>query len=109
MNKDRFLVTKLGTAKGQERSRIWIEGQRLANYGFMVGKYFHRTWTAKTLTLALAKDDDVMAAMPSKVSGKGAHPIIDITGACVRDTFGAHGTHVQCKFYEGRIEIERQA
>lgn len=103
--------TKLGTAKRVERSRIWIEGARLAAAGFTVGRYFHRTWKDASLVLELAGDDDVVTDTPSKVSGKGDKPIIDITGECVRETFGAHCTHVECTFNAaaGRITIRRAA
>jgi hypothetical protein len=99
--------TKLGTAKGVERSRIWIEGQRLVDAGFTVGRYFAKVYenTTTQLELVLLVEDDVIATAPCKVSGKGEKPIIDITGEFVRDTFGVLGTHVECTFTRGRITI----
>lgn len=104
-------VTKLGAAKKQPRSRIWIEGNRLSDAGFTVGSCFVKEWPQEVadgpqvLVLELVKPNDVLATAPCKVSGKGAHPIIDITGEGVRRTFGALGTHVEVTFQKGRITI----
>jgi hypothetical protein len=107
------LVSKLGTARQVPRSRIWIEGKRLVEAGFTVGKYFYKEMGMRTdtddlqarLVLTLAADGDVTNVMPSKVSGKGAKPIIDITGACVRDNFGFMFSHVEVTFEPGMIVI----
>lgn len=106
--------TKLGTARRVERSRIWIEGKRLVDAGFTVGSYFAKRWMAPDqcsttqyaphLVLKLLKPNDVLATAPCKVSGKGAKPIIDITGEAVRDFFGK-GTHVEVEFRKGLITI----
>jgi hypothetical protein len=98
------LQTKLGTARRVERSRIWIEGKRLTAAGFAVGRYFIAEWQDKVLTLTLLDADTIIADAPRKVSGKGDKPIIDITGAQVRETFG-HGTHVLASFAAGVITI----
>ena len=99
-------TTKLGTAKRVERSRIWIEGQRLIDAGFVPGSYFLKGRAiGPRLTLTLLKDDDVINTAPCKVSGKGAKPIIDITGELVRDAFGSKGTHVTVAFKAGEIVI----
>lgn len=107
--------TKLGTAKGQPRSRIWIEGKRLADAGFTVGTYFVKKWSMPDersttrwephLQLVLLRPDDVLAEPPCKVSGKGEKPIIDITGEKVREFFGACATHVDVEFRKGLIVI----
>lgn len=101
------LITKLGTARKVERSRIWIEGKRLTAAGFTVGCYFHKDWNTdkKTLTLILAKDTDVVTDLPAKVSGKGDKPIIDITGECVRSLF-PNCEYVEATFTAGRIVIK---
>jgi hypothetical protein len=111
----KHLVTfrsKLGAAKNQPRSRIWIEGKRLADAGFTVGKYFAKEYDGGpdevVLKLTLLKDDDVLATAPCKVSGKGDKPIIDITGELVRASFG-HATHVEVTFQKGKIVIRAAA
>ena len=109
--------TKLGTAKTVARSRIWIEGRRLVDAGFTVGRYYVRSWFAPeivdtavddhtpTLTLELVNPNDVLSTDPCKVSGKGDKPIIDITGEMVRRVFGSLGTHVEVTYRKGVIVI----
>lgn len=107
MTTDKLFTTKLGTARKIERSRIWIEGARLIAAGFTVGQYFHKEWVQdpkRGLILTLVKDDDVMTQMPCKVSGKGEKPIIDITGADVREAF-PYSTHVTVQYEDGKITI----
>lgn len=111
MTKSVVFRTKLGTAKKVERSRIWIEGKRLVDAGFTVGKYFAKECydeshgVERRLILVLLKDDDVLSTAPCKVSGKGKKPIIDITGEFVRSTFGSQGVHVEATFSTGKIVI----
>jgi hypothetical protein len=101
-------TTKLGTARTVPLSRIWIEGKRLVDAGFTVGQYFVKEWHPEKpeLRLALVDENDVLDTMPCKVSGKGATPIIDITGALVREVFGSRGTQVECTFEDGVITIK---
>lgn len=109
--------TKLGTAKGVERSRIWIEGTRLVEAGFVVGSYFGKVLEfdgaqsqfIPVLTLELLKPDDVTNTAPCKVSGKGNKPIIDITGELVRTVFGKLGTHVEVTYTKGKVTIRSAA
>jgi hypothetical protein len=106
------LTTKLGTAKGNPRSRIWIEGQRLIDAGFTAkDTHFIKQWIAASqkhdgaLVLTKVQDDDVLTDMPSKVSGKGDNPIIDITGKQVSSFFGEKYSHVLVRFADGVINI----
>lgn len=107
--------SKLGTAKGQPRSRIWIEGKRLVDAGFTVGRHFVKVvcdeshGADRRFELELLKPDDVLSTAPCKVSGKGEKPIIDITGEVVRDVFGSCGTHVDVTFAKGKIIIRPAA
>ena len=98
--------------EGAERSRIWIEGNRLAAVGFIPGELFEREWTATGLKLYLI-DAKAWAALPvaqrGTVSGKAEKPIIDIVGALVRSTFGDHATHVRVTFAPAVITIAREA
>jgi hypothetical protein len=106
-NKKPF-VTKLGTARRVPKSRIWIEGKRLVEAGFTVGKFFVKEWGtggADTLILRLCNDDDIYTTMPCKVSGKGEKPIIDITGEKVRETFGKESNHVEVYYGPGLIKV----
>jgi hypothetical protein len=81
--------SKIGTARQVPGSRIWLEGKRLVDIGFTVGKNFVKEWDeeAGTLTLTLVGKNDILATAPCTVSGKGEKPIIDITGAQVREFF----------------------
>ena len=108
-------VTKLGKTRAGERSRIWIEGKRLAAAGFVVGEKFR---------LVVVPGVPADAHLPAKagefqlwldpkgertVSGKGDKPIIDIVGAQVIETFGQHGTHVSAQYVAGLVCITIKA
>ena len=102
--------TKLGTTRAGERSRIWIEGARLVAAGFTCGARFRRTFQtlhAASLTLEIISEqqfETLPVSQRGTVSGKGAKPIIDITGTIVRDTFGK-GTHVAVTYTRNTITI----
>ena len=101
--------SKLSTTRAGERTRIWIEGTRLASHGFTCGLRFSRKWTPATLTLTLISQkqfDELPIAERGTVSGKGTKPIIDVTGAKVAETFGV-GTHVAVNYAHGVITIKR--
>jgi hypothetical protein len=103
--------SKLSTTRAGDRTRIWIEGTRLASHGFTCGLRFARKWTPATLTLTLISQKEFDAsplAERGTVSGKGEKPIIDITGAKVAETFGI-GTHVAVTYARGVITIRREA
>lgn len=103
-------ITKLGTTRAGERTRIWIEGNRLLDAGFAAGATFTKTWHENSLELIKARKSQIRAFdIPrsgwATVSGKGSKPIIDITGAKVVETFGKY-PNVEVTFYEdGVIEI----
>ena len=102
-----FFVTKLGVARKVERSRIWLEGDRLKAAGFVVGSRFYvEREVGKHLRFVLGP-----APTPSyrlrTVSGKGDKPIIDVTGYIVKSTFT--GTHVSVQFDPGVIVVHQGA
>lgn len=98
-------TTKLGTTRSGERSRIWIEGKRVAAAGFTPGHLYFAVWTPATLTLYVAGQEKEIGEQ-RKVSGKGDKPIIDIVGERVNHTFGA-GTHVRVSYGDGVITIRK--
>tara|TARA_A100001515_G_C4487117_1_gene182027 strand:+ start:69 stop:386 length:318 start_codon:yes stop_codon:yes gene_type:complete len=101
------MKTKLGKNKGLERSRIWIEGKRLTDSGFHRGEYYIAEYEGDTLILSLIDDDTVIdfgAIQPRKVSGKGDHPIIDITGKAVKEFFDG-SEYVEVDYKKGVIVI----
>jgi len=96
------LTTKLGGSRRIPRSRIWIEGSRLADCGFTVGAAWYLMHADKCLRLVLGTSEGIRTR---RVSGKhGTHPIIDITGDVVRNTFG-HVDHVTVSFSHGSIVV----
>jgi hypothetical protein len=109
MNPDKTFVTKLGTTRAGERTRIWLEGSRLVAHGFTCGHMFLKTWEDGRLILTLHTGGALTAGRSSlgTVSGKGDKPIIDITGARVAELFGT-GTHVTVTYRAGRITITTQ-
>tara|TARA_R100000808_G_scaffold24356_1_gene55938 strand:- start:16407 stop:16757 length:351 start_codon:yes stop_codon:yes gene_type:complete len=112
------MKTKLGKNKGLERSRIWIEGKRLTEAGFHRGEYYIAEFGgfyatpeeadySDGLVLSLIDDETVIdfgAIQPRKVSGKGDHPIIDITGKTVKEFFDG-SEYVEVDYKKGVIVI----
>ena len=77
------MLTKIGTSKKIARSRIWLEGPRLIDAGFTHGVRYDVRETPSGI---------VISAHPEgkrRVAGTPQRPIIDITGAIVRDNFRA--------------------
>ena len=107
---DNQLISKLGTNKGVERSRVWIEGQRLNAHGFKRGVFYTREWSEDegALYLTIRTGDDVISSKPYKVAGKGDKPIIDITGAHVQAFFAGY-EQVKVEYQQGIIRITAHA
>lgn len=107
-------VTKLGTANGIKRKRIWIEGERLQRNGFPRGTVYVRDWNSGTghlsdervshLFLSTVRPDDILLTKPYKVSGKAEHPTIDIVSMDV-PTFFDGFEYVKVEFQSGIIRI----
>lgn len=105
-NTEKRFTSKLGTSRAGERTRIWLEGNRLVAHGFAHQTPFKRAWSEGRLVITwcdledfrkLARDERGM------VAGTVARPIIDITGERVAHTFS--GTHVAVTYRQGRITI----
>ena len=87
-----IFTSKIGTNRG--RSRVWIEGDRLAVNGWLAKEtHYRKHWYAAAptvppaLTLTKCQPDEKGAA---RVSGKGAHPVIDITSKAVTAHFAGY-------------------
>lgn len=91
-------LTKISTARRVERSRIWLEGQRLLDHGFTHKSGFALDWRTWGLKIHQTDDGD------RHVAGTPHRPIIDITGKLVRETFGEN-PYVSVSFREGEILI----
>ena len=103
MNKQ---LTIIGTNHAKANSRIWIEGKRLVESGFTVGKKYSRDATDDSIVLYL----DVGGVY--KVSGKGDKPIIDTTGKVVREVFPDTGDDtakqvIEVTYEQGVITFRR--
>lgn len=104
MAKEKF-VHKLSTARGNDRSRIWLERDRLTRAGFTPGIKFTKEWGKNSLVLRPFDEMHVSPRDPiGTVAGDSTRPIIDITGKKVRDTFG-HSTHIAVTYAPGKITI----
>jgi hypothetical protein len=85
-----MFTTKVGAAKRIPRSRIWLEGDRLASAGFTNGARYNAVWSATGATLTLCADG------ARKVAGTEFRPVIDITGTNVRNLGCARVTVTFC-------------
>ena len=99
------LITKIGKNKGLEKSRIWIEGNRLIRAGFNRGDKFHVEFSNGKLVLTRFVIESVGVKV-MRVSGKGDHPIIDITGKKVVEWFGNAYSNVLVTYAANTIIIE---
>lgn len=103
------MLTKLGTTRAGPRTRVWLEGARLTEASFYVGRYFLKQWDAGLLTIISCTADKYHAtprAERGKVSGVAGRPIIDITGAIVASTF--KGAHVRVTYAPDRITVSNE-
>jgi hypothetical protein len=97
------ITSVIGTAKRVPRSRIWCEGQRLIQAGFLPNVRYRQDWSNNQLTLTVDRSGN------RKVSGKHSpknHPVLDITGKKVVNTFSPC-SHVEISFYKNVIVINR--
>lgn len=77
-------LSKLSTARGIARSRVWLEGKRLADHGFAHGVAYDAQWERGALVLRPSAEGK------RHIAGTPARPIVDITGEHIRDAFGAN-------------------
>jgi hypothetical protein len=104
-----ILITKLGKTRSGERSRVWIEGERLTTFGFKAGSHYVREWDLPERTIRLRKITAAAAAkLPQafKVSGRAERPVIDITGNQVSSLFKT--ARVKVQFERGLIVISEE-
>lgn len=89
---------KLGDHRRIPRSRVWLEGKRLAKHGFTAGRKYKRTITDNTIVLT-ADDGGTLA-----VSGYDHRPIIDMSGEAIASAFSGHAK-VNATFADNVIVI----
>jgi len=97
---------KLGDHRGIERSRIWIENAKAAEFGFTPGSVFVCEQEGKdfVLRLVLLEDDDIVWGEPHKVSRKGKKSVIDLSGYWVQALFDGY-THYTLEYQQGVIKV----
>lgn len=104
---DKTFQSKLGTTRAGPRTRIWLEGKRLAAHGFTRGVHFQRLWLRPgKLVLAIVRADtfeQLERDHRGTVAGTAERPIIDIATERVATTF--LGEHVNVTYRQGRITI----
>ena len=89
---------KLGDHRRIPRSRVWLEGKRLAKHGFTAGRKYKRTITDNTIVIT-ADDGGTLA-----VSGYDHRPIIDMSGEAIASAFSGHAK-VNATFADNVIVI----
>ena len=89
---------KLGDHRRIPRSRVWLEGKRLAKHGFTAGRKYKRTITDNTIVLT-ADDGGTLA-----VSGYDHRPIIVMSGEAIASAFSGHAK-VNATFADNVIVI----
>jgi hypothetical protein len=99
---------KVGLSKG--RPRIWIDGKKLAEAGFVGGStYYYEVWAGM---IVCSLDKKRVPSGPDrgrKVTGRpDGKPIIDIVGSDVEAAFPGV-SRVVATFTKGMIVIAREA
>lgn len=98
---------KIGTNRG--RPRIWIDGKRLAEAGFVGGIVFycHVNYENITCTLVEPPENTLTGSLRErKVTGRlDGKPIIDMSGIDVEIAFPG-GKRVKVTFSPGKLVIE---
>ena len=93
-------TVKIGLNRG--RRRIWIDGKRLHDAGFLGGAFYMCDVRPGAIDMAL---NPARPGRQRKVTGRpDGKPIIDIVGGDVETAFPT-GTHVTVHFTPGRIRI----
>jgi hypothetical protein len=98
----------LGKTRAGEGTRIWLEGKRLIDHGFIHGAHVRREWHEGKLRLSVidaATFETLARNERTTVAGKPERPIIDITGVQVREAFPS-GKITATWFADGRCIIK---
>lgn len=97
---------KLHNHRGLERSRIWIENAKAAEFGFTPGSVFicEQDGEEFVLKLVLLEDEDIAWGEPHTVCRKGKKSVIDLSGHWVKDIFDGY-THYTLTYEQGVIRI----
>jgi hypothetical protein len=81
---------KLGTSRAGDGTRLWLEGKRLSDHGFVHTAQCERKWSEGKLIIRVvdaAAFEALARGNRTTVAGSVARPIIDITGEQVAQAF----------------------
>lgn len=107
MNTTKEHISKLFVSKGLANSNLWIEGSRLLDAGFNVGREYSQVWYKDRIVLTTATviaDEQAMKTLRRRVQVTDNEPLIRIEGMQVQRTFDGFDS-VKCVYSNGRIEI----
>lgn len=98
---------KLGKTRAGEGTRIWLEGQRLIDHGFLKNTGCERVWSEGKLIIRVVpieRFEELPRANRTMVSGRADRPVIDIVGEAVCAAFPTG--HIEATWSQGRITIK---
>ena len=94
------------TAKNRGQDRIWLEGRKLAEYGFSRGDMMRKLFSESGYTLIFTKTENPLAGEKHhRIAGTEKRPILDCNGKWVTEFFqGAEFYVAEITF--GRITVQ---
>jgi DNA (cytosine-5)-methyltransferase 1 len=100
-------IARIGSDK-RGTARIWLEGRRLANAGFVPAARYEISIdeTSKSITLSLAANGERMVSR--KMRGEAELPVIDLANGRLLETFDGLET-VKIRFEDGAVVISPTA
>lgn len=103
-NADNFHIMK--TAKNRGQDRVWLEGKKLANYGFSRGDMLKKSFSESGYTLVFTKTENPLSGQKyHRIAGTEKRPILDCNGKWVTEFFqGAEFYAVEITY--GKITIQ---
>ena len=99
-NADNFHLMK--TAKNRGNARIWLEGKKLASYGFSRGDMLKKSFSESGYTLIFTKTSNPLSGQKyHRIAGTEKRPILDCNGKWVTEFFQG------AEFYAVEITVDR--
>lgn len=99
-NADNFHLMK--TAKNRGQDRIWLEGRKLAEFGFSRGDMLKKSFSESGYTLVFTKTTNPLSGEKyHRIAGTEKRPILDCNGKWVTEFFQG------AEFYAVEITVDR--
>ena len=103
-NADNFHLMK--TAKNRGQNRIWLEGRKLADYGFSRGDMLKKSFSESGYTLVFTKTENPLSGEKHhRIAGSEKRPILDCNGKWVTEFFQGAEFYV-AEITHGKITIQ---